>query len=80
MQAFIPLGQPWHNGFVQSFHHRMRDEVLEDELFDDVKQARQIIGFWLKRHNDDHPHSSLGCMSPNRLAMQWRKEITIAAT
>lgn len=80
VQAFIPPGQPWHNGFVESFHNRMRDEVLEDNLFDDVEQARQIIGFWSKRYNDTHPHSSLGYMSPNRFAVQWRKENTTAAT
>nr|WP_172812406.1 integrase core domain-containing protein [Corynebacterium timonense] len=79
-QAFIPPSQPWHNGFVESLHNRMRDEVLEDNLFDDVEQARQIIGFWSKRYNDTHPHSSLGYMSPNRLAAQWRKENTTAAT
>ena len=30
IQAFIPPGQPWHNGFVESFHNRMKDELLED--------------------------------------------------
>ena len=32
IQVFIPPGQPWHNGFVESFHNRMRDELLEERV------------------------------------------------
>ena len=40
LQAFIPPGQPWHNGFVESLHNRMRDELLEDNMFEDLNHAR----------------------------------------
>lgn len=32
VEAFIPPGMPWHNGFVDSFHNRLRDKLLEDEM------------------------------------------------
>ena len=46
LQAFIPPGQPWHNGFVESLHNRMRDELLEDNMFEDLNHARALIGAW----------------------------------
>ena len=46
LQAFIPPGQPWYNGFVESLHNRMRDELLEDNMFEDLDHARALIGAW----------------------------------
>ena len=46
LQAFIPPGQPWHNGFVESLHNRMRDELLEDNMFDGLDHARTLIADW----------------------------------
>jgi len=39
LQAFIPPGQPWLGGFVESLHNRMRDELLEDNMFEDLSPA-----------------------------------------
>lgn len=72
--AFIPPGQPWHNGFVESFHNRMRDELLEDNLFEDVTHARQAVGWWSHRYNTQHPHSSLDYHSPSNYAQMWEKQ------
>ena len=44
LQAFIPPGQPWLGGFVESLHNRMRDELLEDNMFEDLNHARALIG------------------------------------
>ena len=71
LQAFIPPGQPWHNGFVESLHNRMRDELLEDNMFEDLNHARTLIGAWSRRYNEEHPHSALGWLSPNQYARQW---------
>ena len=49
IQAFIPPGQPWHNGFVESLHNRMRDELLEDNMFEDLDHARTLIAAWSRR-------------------------------
>ena len=55
LQAFIPPGQSWHNGFVESLHNRMRDELLEDNMFEDLNHARALIGAWSHRYNEEHP-------------------------
>ena len=49
LQAFIPPGQPWHNGFVESLHNRMRDELLEDNMFEDLNHARSSPVEWCNR-------------------------------
>ena len=71
LQAFIPPGQPWHNGFVESLHNRMRDELLEDNMFEDLDHARALISGWSRRYNEEYPHSALGWLSPNQYARQW---------
>ena len=71
LQAFIPPGQPWLGGFVESLHNRMRDELLEDNMFEDLNHARTLIGAWSQRYNEEHPHSALGWLSPNQYARQW---------
>ena len=71
LQAFIPPGQPGLGGFVESLHNRMRDELLEDNMFEDLNHARALIGAWSQRYNEEHPHSALGWLSPNQYARQW---------
>ena len=55
LQAFIPPGQPWHNGFVESVHNRMRDELLEDNMFSGLDHARTLIAGWSRRYDEEHP-------------------------
>ncbi|MDK8891171.1 integrase core domain-containing protein [Corynebacterium macclintockiae] len=43
LMAFVSPGQPWHNGFVESLHNRMRDELREDNLFEDLTHARVML-------------------------------------
>ncbi len=71
LQAFIPPGQPWLGGFVESLHNRMRDELLEDNMFEDLNHARALIGAWSRRYNEEHPHTALGWLSPNQYTRQW---------
>lgn len=71
LQAFIPPGQPWLGGFAESLHNRMRDELSDDNIFEDLDHARTIIATWSRRHNEEHPHSALGCLSPKQYARQW---------
>ena len=71
LQAFIPPGQPWLGGFVESLHNRMRNELLEDNMFEDLDHARTLIAAWSRRYNEEHPHSALGWLSPNQYARQW---------
>ena len=68
--AFIPPGRPWHNGFVESFNGKLRDECLNREWFRDLREARMLIGQWREFYNHRRPHSSLG----NRTPVQARQE------
>ena len=77
IQAFIPPGQPWHNGFVESFHNRMRDELLEDNCIENLAHARLLVTQWSHRYNECHPHSSLGYLSPRAYAEQYKQQNTV---
>lgn len=63
---YIDPGSPWQNGFVESFHNRLRDECLNQELFLSVTEARVVINQWRENiYNAIHPHSGLGWLSPD---------------
>ena len=65
---YIAPGKPMQNGFVESFNGRMRDELLNETLFLDLDQARQLIGAWAADYNTARPHSSLGYKTPTAYA------------
>ena len=75
VQAFIPPGQPWNNGFVESLHNRMRDELFEQECFLDLEHVRYCIGQWCHRYNTYHPHSALGFIPPEEFKKQFLSKI-----
>lgn len=58
--SFIPPGKPWHNGFVESFNGKLRDECLNREWFRDLREARAVIDNWRQFYNHLRPHSALG--------------------
>jgi len=72
--AYIDPGSPWQNPYAESFNARVRDEVLDVELFDTPAEARLILGDWRADYNAGHPHSALGMMSPTRFAAAWREQ------
>jgi putative transposase len=61
---YIAPGRPMQNGYIESFNGRMRDELLNESLFIDLNQARQLIGDWVTDYNTARPHSSLGYKTP----------------
>ena len=61
---YIEPGSPWENGYVESFHGRLRDELLNAELFDTLWEARVLIEQWRREYNTIRPHSSLGYRPP----------------
>jgi transposase InsO family protein len=65
---YVEPGAPWENGFVESFHSRLRDELLDAELFANVREARLLSAMWQKEYNDERPHSSLGYATPAEFA------------
>ena len=62
--AFIEPGSPWENGYVESFNARLRDELLDGEIFYSLKEAQIIIEDWRKHDNTKRPHSALGYRPP----------------
>ncbi|WP_156916806.1 IS3 family transposase [Leisingera aquimarina] len=62
--AFIEPGSPWENGYCESFNGRMRDELLNGEVFYSLREAQIIIESWRKHYNTRRPHSALGYRPP----------------
>jgi putative transposase len=69
--AFIPPGQPWKNGFIESFHDKFRDECLQREWFQSLLEAQVVIEAWRLHYNTQRPHSSLAYQTPADFAAQY---------
>jgi putative transposase len=65
---YIEPGKPVQNAFIESFNSRLRDECLNEHLFDSLAEARQIIDAWRLDYNHARPHSSLGTLTPSEFA------------
>src|ERR671910_285222 len=62
--AYIAPGSPWENGYVESFNARLRDELLNGEIFYSLREARVVIESWRRHYNAVRPHASLGYRAP----------------
>jgi transposase InsO family protein len=65
---YIEPGSPWENGYAESFHGRLRDELLESELFTCLAEAKMLSEQWRLEYNHRRPHSSLGYVTPAAFA------------
>lgn len=61
---YIEPGSPWENGYIESFNGKMRDELLNMEIFDTLKEAQVLCEWWRQGYNTVRPHSSLGYRPP----------------
>lgn len=61
---FIEPGSPWENGYVESFNGKLRDELLNGEIFTTLHEAQVLIERWRRHYNAVRPHSSLGYRPP----------------
>ncbi len=78
--AYIEPGSPWQNPYAESFNARVRDEVLDVELFETLAEAKLVLADWRAAYNASHPHSALGMLSPARFAARWSEQSTVEAT
>ena len=62
--AYIEPGSPWENGYCESFNSKLRDELLNGEIFYSLKEAKIVIEAWRRHYNEVRPHSSLGYRPP----------------
>jgi len=70
--TFIPPGQPWQNGFIESFHDKFRDECLDREWFQSLEETKVVIEKWRKHYNTRRPHSSLNYQTPQQFAAAYK--------
>lgn len=61
---FIEPGSPWENGYIESFNGKMRDELLNLEIFYSLQEAQILIEMWRRHYNTIRPHSALGYRPP----------------
>ena len=61
---FIQPGSPWENGYNESFNGKLRDELLNGEIFYALKEAKIVIERWRIHYNTKRPHTSLGYRPP----------------
>ena len=62
--AYIEPGSPWENGYVESFNSKLRDELLNREIFYSLREAQIIIEGWRQHYNSIRPHSALRWTPP----------------
>ena len=72
--AYIEPGSPWENGYCESFNAKLRDELLNGEVFYTLKEASVVIEQWRTHYNTIRPHSSLGYHPPAPEVVIWPKE------
>lgn len=66
---FIEPGSPWENGYNESFNGKLRDELLDREIFYSLREAEVLIERWRRHYNTIRPHSALGYRPPAREAV-----------
>lgn len=72
---YIEPGSPWENGYVESFNGKLRDELLNGEIFYTLLEAKVMIEKWRRDYNTIRPHSSLGYRPPAPETWQEQKVV-----
>lgn len=75
---YIEPGSPWENGYIESFNGRLRDELLNREVFETVLEARVLCERWRRHYNTVRPHSALGYRPPApEVIVSWPGSVTL---
>jgi hypothetical protein len=77
--AFIEPGSPWENGYCENFNSKLRDELLDGEIFYSLAEARIVVEEWRRHYNMIRPHSSLGYNPPAPETVPWPASSSQAA-
>ena len=72
---YIEPGAPWQNAYIESFNGKLRDELLERELFSGLVEAQVLSEIWRRHYNERRPHSSLGYATPAAFAAAYNPRI-----
>lgn len=73
--AYITPGSPWENGFIERFNGTLRDELLNQELFYSLKEARILIENFRREYNSTRPHSALNYLAPLTFIQSQKTQI-----
>ena len=76
--VYIEPGSPWENGYIESFNGKLRDELLDGEIFYTLKEAQVLIERWRRHYNTERPHSSLGYLTPVEFGQHSRQGVVKA--
>jgi putative transposase len=68
---FIEPGSPWENGYCESPNGKLRDELLDREVFHSLREAQLLTEAWRRHYNTVRPHSALGYRPPAPEAVPW---------
>jgi transposase InsO family protein len=77
---YIEPGSPWENGYNESFNGKLRDELLNTEIFYTLREAQVLIERWRHHYNTKRPHSALGYRPPAPQAILPRPDPSAYAT
>ena len=76
--SYIQPGKPMQNGYVESFNGKLRDECLNENMFETLIEAKILVERWRKDYNEQRPHSSLRGLTPEAYARQMERTINLA--
>lgn len=76
--SYIQPGKPMQNGYIESFNGKLRDECLNENMFETLAEAKVIVERWRKDYNGQRPHSSLGGLTPEAYARQMNENPNLA--
>lgn len=77
---FIEPGSPWENAYVESFNSRLRDELLDRDIFTSLTEAKVLVEQYRLEHNHERPHSSLGYRTPAEFAAEQPSRLLTPAS
>jgi len=75
---YIEPGSPWENGYVESFHGKLRGGCLQREVFGNLLEAKVLVEEWRRQYNEKRPHSALGYKTPRAFARQFNSKLRVA--
>jgi len=67
---YIQPGKPVQNALIERFNRTFREDVLDAYIFEDMDQVQEITQEWVEEYNENHPHQSLGGISPRKYLMK----------
>jgi transposase InsO family protein len=76
---YIEPGSPWENGYIESFNGKLRDELLNREIFDTLFEAKVLVERWRVEYNTKRPHSSLNYRppAPETIEPKWPENAVV---